>query len=96
MIALAARALEVAGQMTDREPVGRTPGGYLPVCRDRGRCEAIAEDSAAGDVMQIINPLRSETAYGYSAWWVWTTRVARSHSKDRRQRPAAHIGRLRR
>jgi hypothetical protein len=38
--------------------------------------EAIAEDSAAGDAMQIINPLGSETAHSYSAWWVWTTRVA--------------------
>ena len=33
------------------------PGGYLHVHRDCGRCEAIAHDSAAGDVMQIINPL---------------------------------------
>ncbi len=37
----------------------RPPGGYLPVhlaCR----CEAIANDSAADDMMQIINPLGLE------------------------------------
>ena len=39
------------------------PGGYLPV--HRSRCVAIADDSAARDVTQIINPLWIETVVGY-------------------------------
>src|SRR5438132_2141908 len=39
------------------------PGGYLPVHRECGRCEAITDDSAADDGAQIINP-----------WWIGTVR----------------------
>jgi hypothetical protein len=35
-------------------------GGYLPVQRERGRGETIADDSAARDSTQIINSLGSE------------------------------------
>jgi hypothetical protein len=35
------------------------------------RWEAIADDSAAGDVTQIINPLGIGTAAIYSMAWVW-------------------------
>jgi hypothetical protein len=61
-IAVAARALDIAGHVTVGEPFRRPPGGYLPVHRDCGRCEAIADDSAADDAAQIVNPLVSGTA----------------------------------
>jgi hypothetical protein len=35
-----------------------------------GRCEAIGDDSAADDVMQIIDPLWIGTAASYIASWV--------------------------
>jgi hypothetical protein len=47
----------------------RPPGGYLPVhlaCR----CEAIANDSAADDMTQIINPLGIGTRHSYCASWL--------------------------
>jgi hypothetical protein len=43
----------------------------LPVHRECGRGEAIADDSAAGGVMQIINPLGFGMATIYSMAWVW-------------------------
>ena len=65
-IAITARTLDVAGYVTVREPFGRA-AGWVFVSRSCGRCEAIADDSAADDVMQIINPLGIGTATCHSA-----------------------------
>jgi hypothetical protein len=46
------------------------PGGYLPVHRECGRGEAIADDSAAAAITQIINPLGIGTVRSYSASWL--------------------------
>ena len=47
------------------------PGGYLPVHRECGRGEAIADDSAAAAITQIINPLGIGTVRSYSASWLY-------------------------
>jgi hypothetical protein len=44
------------------------PSGNLSVDCER-RCEAIADDSAADDVAQIVNLLWSGTSRSYSAWY---------------------------
>jgi hypothetical protein len=68
-VALTARTLDVAGYVAVREAFRRAaPGGYWSVRRDCGRCKAIGDDSAAGDVMQIINPLGGGTLPCYIAW----------------------------
>jgi hypothetical protein len=41
----------------------------LPVHRECGRGEAIADDSAAAAITQIINPLGIGTVRSYSASW---------------------------
>jgi len=69
-IAVAARALDIAGHVTVGEPFRRPPGGYLPVHRDCGRCGAITDDSAVDVIIQIINPLGTGTAQCYRASWV--------------------------
>ena len=61
-IAVAARALDIAGHMAVGQPLCWAARWYLPVHRDCGRCEAIADDSAADDAAQIVNPLVSGTA----------------------------------
>ena len=50
------------------------PGGYLPVHRDCGRGEAMADDSAADDMLQIVNPLRIGTRRSHSALYVGSAR----------------------
>jgi uncharacterized protein (DUF983 family) len=52
----AAGACPVQGEGS-RTDATHKPGGYLPVQRECRRCEAIADDSAADDGAQIINPL---------------------------------------
>jgi hypothetical protein len=56
--------------VTVGEPFCRTAGRYLSVRRDCGRCEAIADDSAAAAITQIINPLGIGTVRSYSAAWL--------------------------
>jgi len=58
------------------------PGAYLSVRRDCDRCEVIADDSAVGDVMQIINPLGIGTAQSYSASWVSAARPMTADLRD--------------
>jgi len=59
----------------------------LSVSRERGRCEAIADDSVAGDIAQIFNPLWTGTEASYCGWL--SPRLQPS-SKSRRQMPATH------
>src|SRR5215207_3467247 len=47
------------------------PGGYLPVHRDCGRCEAIADDSAADDFYaNYQSPWAIGTRHSYCASWL--------------------------